>query len=150
MSTSWDCLGTRLALSFIEVVPLFAFNAAWFKTLIALAILDETTLLTLAITHKIFSSTYTAATCCTGLALLSETRFAADALTIKTKIAFFALLALEAIVALFAVDVNLLRAQPAESVFNERTFNAALVGEDEKTEQNTCSSDDGRHYEYSQ
>lgn len=81
-SASWDCLGTRLAYSFIKVVTLFAFDAARFVTLVALAILNEATLLTLAITHKILSSTDTAATRSAGLALLSETRLAADALTI--------------------------------------------------------------------
>ena len=91
--------------------------------------LCKATLDALTVANEVVFLALGAAACCAVFALTTEALLAADALAVEAEVARLALLALQSVVAFFAVDVKELAAWLTSRVLEEKALNAAFMGE---------------------
>lgn len=122
-----NSLATRNTNSLIQIVAIFALHAPVLIALTSFAVFDKPAFLALAVADKVVLTALLAAASRAILALPSKPLLATDALAVQTKVAFLALLALQAIVALLAIDVHELGALLASAILDEGSLDTALV-----------------------
>ena len=81
--------------------------------------LNEAALLALAKADEVAVRADITASSRASLTFLAKSALAADTLSVEAKVALFALLALETIVTLFAIDVDIVGTELAEAILNE-------------------------------
>ena len=110
---------TGLANAFVEIVSIFTLNASRLIALLVLAVLDKAALFTLPVAYEETFLAFGASSSSASLTIWAEARLAPDTLSIKTKVALSALLALESILTLLTINVYVVGTRATETIFDE-------------------------------